>query len=232
MIRGFAAGIALFTLIGWAPVADAVDTLVSLPGNSRLRVETRTLVDLRFENIVRQGFDISCGAAALATLLTYYLNRPVAEKELIDSMLANSTDEDKENVARYGFSMLELKRAGDRLGLDTGGFRVDDVAKLTQLKVPAITLVNISGYNHFVVVKGTSGDRVFLADPAFGNRSRSMASFAREWNNVILVFVDPRQPGDNRFVLEGTPKGPAERVYSVIEQGLRGVVPMRLPGEF
>jgi predicted double-glycine peptidase len=191
-----------------------------------------TLVDLRFENIVRQGFDVSCGAAALATLLTHYLNRPIEEKPLIDSILATSSEEDKVNIAKLGFSMLELKRAGERMGLQSGGFRVDDVSKLLQLKVPAITLVNISGYRHFVVIKGVSEDRIFLADPAFGNRSRSLASFAREWNSVILVFVDPNQPGNNQFVLKGMPRGPADRFMSVLDQGLQHFTATPMPGEF
>jgi predicted double-glycine peptidase len=212
------------------------DELLRLPGPSStlINVKVKTLVDLRFTNIVRQTLDVSCGAAALATLMTHFLNRPMGEEELIEAILANAADDEtKKNIAKFGFSMLELKRASDRLGFQTGGFRIDDVSKLVQLKVPALTLINVGGYNHFVVIKGVIGDRIFLADPAFGNRSRSLDAFASEWSHVILVVIDPSQSGGNKFALEGTTKAPIGRAISAMDIVLRGFTPpARQQGEF
>ena len=41
----------------------------------------RSLMQLRDDSLVRQQWDLSCGAAVVATLLTYQLGVPVSERE-------------------------------------------------------------------------------------------------------------------------------------------------------
>jgi uncharacterized protein len=41
--------------------------------------------------------------------------------------------------------------------------------------------VNFLGYNHFVVFRGMRGNRVLLADPAFGNRTMLAKKFEAAW---------------------------------------------------
>jgi predicted double-glycine peptidase len=50
----------------------------------------RSLVDIRNAQLVRQHWDLSCGAAAVATLLTYQLGEPVSEREAALGMLQRS----------------------------------------------------------------------------------------------------------------------------------------------
>ena len=47
----------------------------------------RSLQEIRHEGVVIQKWDTSCGAAALATVLTYSLNDPVSEREVASGML-------------------------------------------------------------------------------------------------------------------------------------------------
>jgi predicted double-glycine peptidase len=165
---------------------------------------------MRFKNVMHQTRDLSCGAAALGTILRYYYGEDVSEEQIIDEGF-KAGDADK--IRRDGFSMLELKRIAEKRGYQAGGFRIPDVEKLANLKVPVITLMSVRGYNHFVVVKGISDGRVYIADPAFGNRSRTIESFAADWDHVILVAVSPnRSPTEGGLPLGTGAKAPAPGV--------------------
>ena len=205
--------------------------LVSAPGNTRFNVRVKSLTELRFTKVVRQKYDVSCGAAALATLLTHFYDMPMTEKQIIEDIFKYSDDDTEAKIKKYGFSMLELKRAGERLGFKTGGFRIADVKKLLKMKIPALALVNIRGYNHFVVIKGVVGGQVFIADPAFGNRTRPLDGFADEWNNVVLVFLSPTRKGNDQFVRDGTLRGRADGLINIFDRGVRSRI-APLPGEF
>ncbi|MEZ5830318.1 MAG: C39 family peptidase [Dongiaceae bacterium] len=201
-----------------APVVAKADQPIALPGKTSIRAPVTSYVALRFKDIVKQGYDVSCGAAALATLLTYYYGVKVSEKEVIDGIMATSDDNEKKQINGLGFSMLELKHYGESRGFAAGGFRIDDVNKLAKLKVPALTLITIRGYSHFVVLKGIDRGQVFIADPAFGNRSRPIDRFAEEWGGVILVMVNTNTPPNKEFSPEGSLKGRAQDVIPLIDR--------------
>jgi predicted double-glycine peptidase len=218
----------LLPLMAMTP-ARAADT-IPLPGNTTISVPVTSYFGLRFKQVVRQAYDVSCGAAALATLLRYYYGMPVDEKELIERIFAKSSEEEKAKINAYGFSMLELKHMGESLGFTAGGFRLDDVQKLARLRIPVITLITIRGYKHFVVLKGLYRGQVYIADPAFGNRSRPLDRFAREWDGVILVFVSDKIAGRNDFSADGSLSAPAQGVLPLIDRYARPIT--RSPTEF
>jgi uncharacterized protein len=204
-------------LLALASAAEA-DQAIPLPGNTTIRAPVTSYVGLRFKQIVRQGYDISCGAAAVATLLTHYYGVKTSEKDIIDQIFSRSSEEEQQKIGAYGFSMLELKRFGEHLGFQTGGFRVDDVSKLAKLRVPVLALITIRGYSHFVVIKGISRGQVYIADPAFGNRSRPLHRFEKEWSGVILVFVSDKFAANPEFSPEGSPKGRPQDVIPLIDR--------------
>lgn len=229
-MKAFLSSMAAILILGlWGP---AVAGVVALPGNARLNIKVESMAELRFKNVVRQSFDLSCGAAALATLLQYYYDTPVTEKQIIDDILEITPEEDRKKISKSGFSMLELKRAGERYGFIAGGFQVPDMEKLLQLKVPALTLVNTRGYKHFVVIKGFSERQVFIADPAFGNRAKRFASFADEWNNIVLVFLHPERKGDSKFSFEGAFTGRPGETIPLLDRGLRTLMLTPQAGEY
>ena len=173
--------------------ADPIMGPVALPIGQTLYAPVQSFAALRFDGIERQTHDLSCGAAALATLLRGFFARDVTEKSIIDAILATANADDKSKISEGGFSMLELKRFAEASGLVAGGFRARTGAELRSLRAPAIVLVTNRGYSHFVVVRRVVGDDVFIADPAFGNRVETLAKFSQSWNKVFLVAVDPRQ---------------------------------------
>lgn len=143
-----------------------------------------------------QQWDLSCGAAALATILTYQHGDPVPEKTIAETMLQR-TDPLTVKV-KGGFSLLDLKRFVESRGFHGAGYLSLTLAQLIEI-APAIVPVNLGDYNHFVVFKGIKDDHVFLADPAFGNRFVEVKTFEKSWLQKIGFVVTrgdgPSPPG-------------------------------------
>ncbi len=161
--------------------------------DARITVPVRSFLSLREERLIRQGWDISCGAAALSTLLTYELDRPFSEATISLSILANT---DPEVVrARGGFSLYDLKRFAEAVGLEAvgyGGMALDD---LNAADSAAIIPVRINGFDHFVVFRGQAAGRIAIGDPAFGNMVLSRWRFDEIWKSGIAFYVrDPGRP--------------------------------------
>jgi uncharacterized protein len=196
--------------------------VVPIPGGSLLQAPVRSLVELRFKKVIRQAYDLSCGAAALATILNYYYGEEISERTIIDAMIEIGA---KEKILKDGFSLLELKRFAEKEGYVSAGYRLEKVDDLVKVRVPSIALVNVRGYAHFVVIKGVVGGRVHVADPAFGNRASSLTSFARQWNQVILVVVSPTRPGNAAFIEDGTLRSRPGEVTLLLDRALHSISP-------
>jgi hypothetical protein len=137
---------------------------------------------MRQDRVVVQQWDLSCGAAALATLLNYQHGDPVAEREIAKGLIQREEylAEPLLVRARHGFSLLDLKRyveARGYQGIGYGKLTLEDLIERAPIMVP----VRFYGYNHFVVFRGALGNRVSLADPAFGNRTMLAAKFEDAW---------------------------------------------------
>lgn len=146
------------------------------------RGAVRSLAEMRAERVVLQRWDLSCGAAALATLLNYQHGDPADEREVALGLMGRAEYlADPALVrARQGFSLLDLKRFVDRRGYDGQGLGRLSLADL-EARAPIMTPIVQAGYSHFVVFRGRLGDRVLLADPAFGTRTLLVEQFERAW---------------------------------------------------
>lgn len=156
-------------------------------GNTLLTKEVTSFRELRFENIVQQTKDFSCGAATMATLLTHYFGQETSEAEVLEEVVLKADEATLKRIKKNGISLFDLKLFGEKRGLVAKGLRM----KPEQLKTidrPAIVLVNYRGYSHFVVIKGIKQGKVFVADPARGPWSRNLEEFADMWNGVLLAF--------------------------------------------
>jgi hypothetical protein len=144
----------------------------------------RSLLEMRRENVVIQNWDLSCGAAALATLLKYEFGENVTEKDIAHGLMRRSEYLDNPQLVqiREGFSLLDLKRyvqTRGYKGLGLGQLEFNDLIEHAPIMVP----VDALGYNHFVIFRGVRGNRVLLADPAWGNRTMTIEKFQRMWLN-------------------------------------------------
>ena len=156
----------------------------------------RSLLEIRQQNIVMQEWDLSCGAAALTTLLRYQHGDTITEKQVALGLIDRDIYIANPDLVRLrqGFSLLDLKRYVDSRGyrgLGFGQMKLDDLLK----RAPVLVPISVFGYNHFVIFRGRLGDRVLLADPAWGNRTMTADEFLRAW-------IEYRGIGQVGFVVE------------------------------
>lgn len=146
-----------------------------------------TLKALRDQHVVKQQTDYSCGAAALATLMTYYFGEQTSEQQILELLRVGLTDGQAALKQLRGFSLLDLKHVAQRKGYKAAGFKLT-IEQLKLVVAPVIVYVSPRGYPHFAVLRGISGGRVLLADPARGNLRLSIASFLDEWDGTVFVL--------------------------------------------
>ncbi|MFO0909216.1 MAG: NHLP family bacteriocin export ABC transporter peptidase/permease/ATPase subunit [Isosphaeraceae bacterium] len=114
-----------------------------------------------------------CGAAALGIVLAYH-GRYVPLEELRAEC----------RVSRDGSNALYIKKTAEKYGLVGRGYQMT-VEELRELPPPFMVFWEL---NHFLVVEGFSGDRVYLSDPATGRRSVDLASFRQSYAGIVFQF--------------------------------------------
>jgi predicted double-glycine peptidase len=174
-------------LAAGAPAAAQAQALINT-GASYYLAPVVSLRDMPFRTVVRQRYDYSCGSAALATLLRFHYGRPVDEAQVFRAMYAVG---DQAKIRQVGFSLLDMKTYLASEGIEADGYR-ETMLDLALSQTPAIAVVSVGAYRHFVVIKGVSGGRVLVGDPALGVKSYSLADFATVWSGVVLL-ARPRE---------------------------------------
>ena len=164
-------------------------------GSSALTMNVESFQEKKYKTTYPQQNDFSCGSAALATLLAYNYNIRVTEQAVFKDMIENGN---KKVISESGFSLLDIKNFLTRHGLASNGYRAP-LSKLAQVEVPAIVLVNVRGYSHFVVLEGIHGGWVLLSDPANGMRSEPIGEFESQWTGIFLLIVTNAEQAQKRF---------------------------------
>ena len=175
-----------------APVADA-----QTDDERRYALNVLSARELRDAGVVRQQQDYSCGAAALATLLTHGLGNPTAEASILRAVLEPMAPDDIEQLQKNGLSLRHLQQVAQSRGYKAQGFRLG-LDQLEKLRRPAIVFIQPGGYRHFAVIKGVRDGRVFLADPSLGNVRMPLYRFAEQWADAQgrgVIFAVERQDG-------------------------------------
>ena len=140
--------------------------------------------------VIMQMEALECGAASLAMILAYYGKWIPLEQVRADC-----------GVSRDGSNAKNLLLAARSYGLTARGFRFEPDALRRNGSFPCIIHWN---FNHFVVLNGFKGNKVYLNDPARGNYTVSMETFDQSFTGVCLLF----EPGEE-FVPGGKPKSVA-----------------------
>ena len=94
-----------------------------------IEVPTRSWLELRDTNLIRQQYDYSCGAASLASILKFYYGEDVSELDILKWSIQEKgidlepKEQEDKNIARLSF--LELTRFAELLGYKARGLALD-----------------------------------------------------------------------------------------------------------
>jgi NHLM bacteriocin system ABC transporter peptidase/ATP-binding protein len=112
-----------------------------------------------------------CGAASLSMILQYYGKYvPLTQLRIACG------------VSRDGSDAAGIIRAAKSLGMEAKGF----TRGLEKLKKSLLPIIIFWEFNHFLVLEGFSGGRVFLNDPALGPRSVTDEEFDISYTGIAL----------------------------------------------
>ena len=159
------------------------------------QVHVKSMKELRELRTVHQTYDFSCGAASVATLLTFSYDRPTTEHEVFDKMWEVG---DREHIQKYGFSLLDMQKYLASRGMHAVGYKIS-MDRLRRLHVPAIALINPNGYNHFVVVRGWRNGAAIVADPVLGLRRMPEDDFKSVWNGIVFLLKDDQKLAESHY---------------------------------
>jgi len=202
----------------------------------RVDAPASSMKELRDRNVVKQRYDFSCGAAALATILRYGFGDQVTELQLLEELFGLLSKEETEDVRSQGFSLLHLQRVAQARGYNAQGFRLPP-EQLALLGGPVLVYIEPRGYQHFAVLRGVRGDRVYLADPSRGNIRMPMYQFLESWlqdgATGIIFAVEPTTGlPDESSPLPLRDEGVAQpEVMTALEMLAVGSLMGRLPGQ-
>ncbi len=119
-----------------------------------------------------------CGAACLAMILARYGRwMPLEELRVLCG------------VSRDGVKASKIIQCARDLGMVARGVRAR-VERLSELRFPMIVHWE---YNHFVVLEGIKGNRVFINDPREGPRKIDRSEFEKSFSGTCLLF----EPGSD-----------------------------------
>jgi len=217
-VAGF---LTLIPLVAWMGGGWCAHSQVVVnAGRAREEIHVGSLRARRDAGVVKQGYDYSCGAASLATLLTYGLNDAVGEDALLRALLEPLSPAQLAALQQKGLSLFDLQQLAQKRGHKAQGFRIHR-SQLVNLSYPVIVYIKPHGYQHFAVFKGLRGERVYMADPSLGNVRMPLYRFLDMWadqsgRGVIFAVerADSRWP--DRFALQLTGgAGPPLEVLSV-----------------
>ncbi|RKZ35865.1 MAG: hypothetical protein DRQ41_15315 [Gammaproteobacteria bacterium] len=95
----------------------------------------KTWKEFREQNVVMQKFDYSCGSGALATLMHYYFQDEVTEREILQEIIHHLNDVEIESRQKKGFSMFDLQQFAKRRGYQAVGVKLK-MSALPKLRGP------------------------------------------------------------------------------------------------
>ncbi len=159
---------------------------------------------IRWQGVIRQDLDFSCGIASVATILKYHFGENnITEKELLQDFIKKLSEQELNEVFEKGASLAQL---GDllldrNLAIRNWRLEIDELRKLTGV-LPAIVYLETPDFRHFAVVRGVSDYQVSLADPSRGNVRLTIGEFLEEWQGRRALLVAQNQQHLKKALLQ------------------------------
>ena len=187
----------LLVCMSFARYLYGSEILLTKPVTENAAQPVLSMIENRHQNVVLQQWELSCAAAALATILRYQHGVPATEHSVALGLINRKEYLSNPDLLRIrqGFSLLDLKRFVDKLGYEGVGIGQLSLEDLIE-HAPVIVPVILQGYPHFVVFRGATSKSVLIADPAFGNVTMPTYKFMNGWikyqdiNHVGFVVTE------------------------------------------
>ncbi len=136
--------------------------------------------------VIMQMEALECGAACLAMILAYHGKWVPLEQVRSDC-----------GVSRDGSKAKNILVAARSYGMEAKGFRMEPSALKEVGVFPCIVHWE---FNHFIVVNGFKGNKVYINDPARGSVILSEEAFDEGFTGIVLNFIPTEafEPGGKR----------------------------------
>ena len=140
-----------------------------------------------------------CGAVSLSIILGYYGKWPNLEEIRTQC-----------KVGRDGANLANTAKAAEYFGLNVDLYKYTADEFRQDFKGPTIVFWN---KNHFLVVEGFDGEKVYLSDPARGRRRINFEDFKKSFSEFCIIL----SLGEN-FVKNGNPPSEAKKFIDIINR--------------
>jgi ATP-binding cassette subfamily B protein len=154
----------------------------------------------------RQYDAMDCGPTCLRMVAKYY------GKHFTTEFLR-----EKSFITREGVSLLGISDAAEEIGMRTMGVRITFQQLKEEAPLPCIVHWD---QNHFVVVYKIKREKIYVADPAYGNLVYSEKEFKEHW----LATIKEGEERGIGLLLQPTPEFYQEKEEKISRTGFRFVL--------
>lgn len=121
---------------------------------------------MKFRNFIQYD-TMDCGPTCLKMIANYY-----------GKTLTLDTLRKKTRISRYGVTLHSISEAAESIGFNTTGAIVTFDQLREEVPLPAIAHWR---QNHFVVIYKVTANKIYISDPAQGNKSYTKQEFQKMW---------------------------------------------------
>ena len=139
-------------------------------------IVVKSYQELKNENMIRQNYEQSCGAASLATLLNMSNFKQFTELEILQAM-----NEKALNTDMVSFSQLIATL--EKLGFEGGAYQIERTSLDKLVGLPLLVKIEDDPrFPHFVIIINHKGDFLQILDPSSGAYISSKREFFSLWD--------------------------------------------------
>lgn len=150
--------------------------------------------------VIMQMEALECGAACLTMILAYYSRWIPLEQVRRDC-----------GVSRDGSNAGSILKAARNYGFEADGYRYEPDFLKENGTFPCIIHWN---FNHFVVLKGFRGGKVYINDPARGSVTMTMEEFDKGFTGICIMC----KPGEGF-----EPGGKKKSIMGFVKKRMNGI---------
>lgn len=122
-----------------------------------------------------------CGVCSLYNIIRYYGGNINTER------LREMT-----NTTKDGTSIYNIVKTANSIGFISKSYRCN-IEDLHTITLPAMLLIRIDNYNHFVILKDIDNEKVRIFDPIRGELVYNYSKFLEEWQKIVITFDKDKQ---------------------------------------